>query len=532
MALVHIDGPQLDAMIAGVPDDLRRGIKAQRLAVQKGAGESSRIVAFDPGRYIDQKREAGGVGFGKAIIGEAFDLLEAALGEIAFVAIGLHAGDELLPEAVDFAVMTEGGHGPAQAIGLGRAETGADDGDLHGLFLEQGYAQGLAQHLLQFGGRKIHFFLAPAAAQVGMHHVALDGAGTDDGHLDHQVVEIARLESGQHAHLGAAFDLEDADGIAPAQHIVYRRVFGRQGGQGQRPAVVASDQLKGLADAGQHAQAQYVHLEDAERIQVILVPFDNRALGHGGVADGHHFAQRAPGDHHAAGMLGQMAGKAGHFPGQGDGLGDGTVARVQPGFADVAGGHAVPPPPPGGALQGDNDVAGQAQGLAHFADGAFGTVGGDRGGHAGPFAAVLFINVLDDLFPALVFKVHVDIGGLVPFGADEALEQKVDAVRVHRRYPQAIADRRICRRAPALAKDAALPGEADDVVDGEEVRGEVQPGDQVQFMFQLAAHLFGHAIGILMRGIMFSGAHPGQAGQFILRRAATRGVIGGCPPGL
>jgi hypothetical protein len=47
--------------------------------------------------------------------------------------------------------MFERRHGAAELVGLSRREAGAFDGDPHGLFLEQGHAKGLAQHLLQFG---------------------------------------------------------------------------------------------------------------------------------------------------------------------------------------------------------------------------------------------------------------------------------------------------------------------------------------------------------------------------------------------
>ena len=52
-----------------------------------------------------------------------------------------------------------------------------------------------------------------------MDHVALDRAGADDRHLDHQVVEVARLEARQHGHLGPALDLEDADRNRPLQSM-------------------------------------------------------------------------------------------------------------------------------------------------------------------------------------------------------------------------------------------------------------------------------------------------------------------------
>ena len=56
----------------------------------------------------------------------------------------------LLLESADGADMAEGRHGAAQAIGFVGREFGGDDGQPHRLFLEQGNAQGLFQHLLQF----------------------------------------------------------------------------------------------------------------------------------------------------------------------------------------------------------------------------------------------------------------------------------------------------------------------------------------------------------------------------------------------
>jgi hypothetical protein len=71
---------------------------------------------LDPGRDIDQQREARGVAFGKAVFAEALDLLEAALGEIALVAARDHALDHLVAELADGADIAEGRHGAAQPL--------------------------------------------------------------------------------------------------------------------------------------------------------------------------------------------------------------------------------------------------------------------------------------------------------------------------------------------------------------------------------------------------------------------------------
>ena len=60
-----------------------------------------------------------------------------------------------------------------------------------------------------------------------MHHVALDRPRSNKSDFDDQIVEAFRLEARQHGHLGARFDLEDADGIGVADHFINGRVFAR-----------------------------------------------------------------------------------------------------------------------------------------------------------------------------------------------------------------------------------------------------------------------------------------------------------------
>ena len=184
-------------------------------------------------------REARGMAFGKAVAAEALDLLEAAFGEVAVIAARRHAADHLLAERVDGADIAERRHGAAQAVGLFRRELRRHDGELHRLFLEQRHAQRLAQHLFQFVGRTVlgrrrgedDRLLPAAPAQIGMHHVALDRARAHDRDLDDEIVEFARPQARQHVHLRAAFDLEHADGVGLAQHVVDGGVFARHGGE-------------------------------------------------------------------------------------------------------------------------------------------------------------------------------------------------------------------------------------------------------------------------------------------------------------
>src|SRR5258705_12186459 len=98
-------------MLARVANELSRLVEAHRLAVEDGGAEDVRIVTLDPGRGVDQKRKARGVAFGKAVFAEAFDLAEAALGEVARIAAPGHPADELVAEEMHIAVVAKGRHG-------------------------------------------------------------------------------------------------------------------------------------------------------------------------------------------------------------------------------------------------------------------------------------------------------------------------------------------------------------------------------------------------------------------------------------
>ena len=84
---------------------------------------------------------------GEAVLAEPADLEEALLGELAGVAILEHPFDDLLVKGVDGAVLPPGGHGLTQPVGFVGAEPRPDHGDAHGVFLEEGHAQGFLHHL-------------------------------------------------------------------------------------------------------------------------------------------------------------------------------------------------------------------------------------------------------------------------------------------------------------------------------------------------------------------------------------------------
>ena len=110
--------------------------------------------------------------------------------------------------------------------------------------------------------------------------------------------------------------------IVSARRIIAYTGSSLGGNVGQRevPPVMPADQLERAADGREHSQRQAIDLQDAQLVEIVLVPLDHGAVGHGGVFDGHQLAQRPAGHHHAAGVLGKMAGKADQLPHQFDQL--------------------------------------------------------------------------------------------------------------------------------------------------------------------------------------------------------------------
>lgn len=88
-----------------------------------------------------------------------------------------------------------------------------------------------------------------------------------------------------------------------------------------------------------------------------------------------------------------------------------------------------------------------------------------------------------------MLEVHVDVGGLVAFPADESPEQGVAALRVDRSDAQAITHRAVRSGSPALTQNALVTGELDDVVDGQKIGFVLQFLDQCQFVVELGVDI-------------------------------------------
>jgi hypothetical protein len=250
------------------------------------------------------------------------------------------------------------------------------------------------------------------------------------------------------------------------------------------PSIPAfTKQPKALLNRRQHAEGEAVDLENAEGVDVVLVPFDEGAVGHGAVFEGDDLAERGLGDHESADVLGEVPGEAVDLFDQADDHLDGAVVGIEAGAANGVLRDRLVAPPLERLGEHVDPVKREAEGLADVAHRRARAIGDHFGGDRSPLAAVLFVDVLEDLLAALVLEVDVDIRRLVALAADEALEEQVDAGRIDGGDAEAVADRRVGRRPAALAEDPARAGELDQVPDGEEVVFVVEFGDEGEFAF-------------------------------------------------
>ena len=101
-----------------------------------------------------------------------------------------------------------------------------------------------------------------------------------------------------------------------------------------RFAVMPVDQIERLAQARQHAESEHVDLENAQRVEIVLVPLDEGAVVHRRIADRHHLVEPAARDDEAADMLGKMTRKAVDFARQRQDLAHAAAMRIEAGASD------------------------------------------------------------------------------------------------------------------------------------------------------------------------------------------------------
>src|SRR5438105_14170663 len=104
-------------MATGGLYQLRRRIKANRLAVEERRTENRLVVALEPRGDVDKQRKARCMRLGKTTFAEAEDLLVQAIGGCGAVAVAQHACLQLGFEMLEPAALFPRSHRAEQAIG-------------------------------------------------------------------------------------------------------------------------------------------------------------------------------------------------------------------------------------------------------------------------------------------------------------------------------------------------------------------------------------------------------------------------------
>ena len=320
-------------------------------------------------------------------------------------------------------------------------------------------------------------------------HAALEGAGTVKRVQSHQVFEAGRLVAAQDFPHAVRLELEDATGGAAGKQLEGFGVIQRQVFQHQLHPAVLLNQLDGVRNHGQGGQAQEVHLEQADPLQVVHGELgDDFVLV--GLVERNHFPQRLGRDDHAGGVGGgvarepfQAAGYVQHLldlrfafvalP-QGSRLAQGLVNRdvqLRRHHLGQAVGLGV------GQLQG-------AGGVLHRRLGGQRSEGDDLG-HVLP--SVGLGDVVDHLAPAAHAEINVNVGQRDALRVQEALEQQPVVQRINVGDAQGVAHQAAGGRTAARPhRDALLARVANEVPHDQEVAGKAHLLDHADFFLQPA----------------------------------------------
>ncbi len=334
--------------------------------------------------------------------------------------------------------------------------------------------------------------LAVLAPDVGRDVVHRPGAV--ERHHGRQVEDRRRLQLPDVAAHARGLELEHARRLARGQQLERLRVVERDVVQVHLHPAVVADQVHGLAQDREVGQAQEVELEQAQRLDAVHLVLGHQGVGVGRLLERHELGQRFPRDDHAGRVGGRVAGDPLELLREPDQLADLGVAvvhllelraelqRLREPDAQLVG-HRLGDPV--------HVPVAHAHHPAHVADRRAGEHRAEGDDLGDMVRAVLAADVVDDLVPALVLEVHVDVGHRHAVRVEEALEGEPVVERVHRRDPQGVGDDGAGRGPPAGRRDPLLPGEADEVGHDQEVARVAHREDHAQLVVEARLELGG-----------------------------------------
>ena len=330
------------------------------------------------------------------------------------------------------------------------------------------------------------------AVEERVDHAADDRARADDRDLHDEVVELPRRVARQRGHLRPALDLEDAHRVRLVHHPVDLGIVRGQVREIDLDLFVRPDHRDRLFERREHAEAQEIHLDDAEVGAVVLVPLHDDAPGHRRRLERHDFVEPAGGHDHPARVLAEVTRQVLDLKEQPQKMPRPRVLRIEPRRGDLGRELRQRTPDlaevPGRELFGKPvDLLGRvAEGLADLARGGAVAVCDDVGRHGGAVRPVLLVDVLDDAL-ALVArgKVEVDVGPLAALLGEEPLEEQLHLHRIDGRDRERVADGAVGGGPAPLHEDLLPQAELDDVPDDQEVAREVELLDHRELLLDL-----------------------------------------------
>ncbi len=347
--------------------------------------------------------------------------------------------------------------------------------------------------------------------EVGHRLVAVLAAdvGRDVGHRsgpeerDHGG-DVAQLGRTQVLHVAAhprALELEDAGRLPGREELERLRVVQRQAVDVDLDPAVAADELDRVGQDGEVDEPQEVELQEAQRLAGVHLELGHGRLAVRGPLEGHDVGQRIATDDDPGGVGRGVASDPLQLP-------SGPDQAVHPFIT----GHQLPELGArlDRALQADVQLVGnglghpvcfgigEAHGPRRVADGRLGAQRAEGDDLRHTIRAVLVGDVLDDLAPAAVLEVDVDVRQGHPVGVQEALERQPVGQRVDRRDAQRVGHDAARRRSPAGGEDPLLAREPGEVGHDQEVARVPHPIDRPQLVVESAPDL-GRDVGIARR---------------------------------
>ena len=385
------------------------------------------------------------------------------------------------------------------------AEPGQRHRHLEHLLLVDDRAEGVLQRPLQqrvlVGDLELAGFLALSFASlyIRVDRAALDRPRPDQRHLHGHVVEVFRPRARQHLHLRPALDLEDAGRLGAVDRPVGLFVVERDPREVEPLPLGHLEFVDAALDRGEHPQPEQVDLEEAGVRAGVLVPLNDLPTLHRRRHDRADVDQRLGRDHHAAGVLGGVAGQSHRLAGEAQ---QRLPARGSGALVADRGDH-VALDFPRRLVEADRardllDLARpQPQRLAEVADDPARPVGREGGDECGAVGPVALVHPRDQHLAHVAGEVEVDVRHRLRFLVEEAAGVQARFDRVDVREAGQVAD----DRADAGAATAAgrhpgagsvtsphlrrhLAGQLQQVVVEEEEARELEVADRPQLLVE------------------------------------------------